>query len=66
AAHFPLIIFVKFVLWRLVPAETDAWMIAHYAASVAMTVAVAALGAAVIFRISPHLYGLLAGGRRLV
>lgn len=66
AAHFPLIIFVKFMLWRLVPAETDAWMIAHYAASVAMTVAVAALGAAVIFRISPRLYGLVAGGRRLV
>jgi hypothetical protein len=66
AAHFPIIIFVKFLLWRLVPEETDAWMLTHYAASVAVTVSVAALGAAVIFRLSPSLYAFLAGGRRFV
>lgn len=66
AAHFPLIAFVKFVLWRMVPAETDAWMIAHYVASVAMTVSLTALAAMVVFRISPALYGFLAGGRKLV
>lgn len=65
AAHFPIIVFVKYLLWRLVPAETDAWMLAHYAASVAVTISVAALGAVVIFRLSPGLYAFLAGGRRL-
>ncbi|MBL6079503.1 acyltransferase family protein [Belnapia sp. T18] len=66
ASHFPIIIFVKYLLWSLVPAETDTWMLAHYAASVAVTVSVAALGAAVIFRLSPSLYAFLAGGRRFV
>lgn len=65
AAHFPLIAFVKFTLWKLVPAETDAWMIAHYVASVAVTIGLAAMAAAVIFRLSPAVYGFLAGGRRL-
>lgn len=65
AAHFPLIAFVKFALWRLVPAETDAWMIAHYLASVALTTGLAAVAAVVIFRLSPGLYTFLAGGRRL-
>lgn len=66
ASHFPIIIFVKYLLWRLVPAETDAWMLAHYAASVAVTISIAAAGAAVIFRLSPPLYAFLAGGRRFV
>lgn len=65
AAHFPVIAGVKFVLWRAVPAETDAWMLAHYAASVTVTIAIAALAAVTIFKVSPSLYSFLAGGRRL-
>jgi hypothetical protein len=66
AGHYPVIALVKDVLWRVTPAPTDGWLLLHYGASVALTVAVLALAAAVIFRISPALYGLLAGGRRLV
>jgi hypothetical protein len=65
AAHFPLIAAVKYALWKLVPAETDAWMMAHYAASVAVTVALSACAAIILFRLSPALYSFLAGGRRL-
>lgn len=65
AAHFPLIALVKFALWKAVPAGTDAWMLAHYAASVAATVALCALAAVALFRLSPPLYAFLAGGRRL-
>lgn len=66
AAHFPLIALVKFLLWRLVLKETDAWMLAHYVMSVALTVGVTAIAAAAIFKVSPGLYSFLAGGRRLV
>jgi hypothetical protein len=66
ATHFPLIAFVKFALWRLVPVETDAWMIAHYVASVAATIGISALAAMTIFRLSPALYAFLAGGRSFV
>ena len=66
AAHYPVIALVKDVLWRVTPAPTDAWLLAHYGASVALTIGIVATAAAVIFRVSPGLYGLLAGGRRLV
>lgn len=65
AAHFPLIALVKFALWKAVPAGTDAWMLAHYAASVFATVGLCALAAVLLFRLSPPLYAFLAGGRRL-
>ena len=65
AAHFPLIALVKFALWKAVPAETDAWMLAHYLASVSATVLLCAAAAVALFRLSPALYGFLAGGRRL-
>ncbi len=65
AAHYPLLPAVKFVLWRLVPAETDAWMLTHYAASVALTVLLVFLSAQLLFRLWPAGYSLLAGGRRL-
>jgi hypothetical protein len=65
AAHFPLIAAVKYALWKLVPAETDAWMMVHYLASVTVTVAISALAAVILFRLSPGLYSFLAGGRRL-
>ena len=38
AVHYPFLGQVKIVLWRFLPAETDAWMLAHYVASVAVTV----------------------------
>jgi len=65
AAHFPLIALVKFALWKAVPAETDAWMLAHYLASVSATVLLCAAAAVALFRLSPALYAFLAGGRRL-
>jgi hypothetical protein len=66
AAHYPTIALVKDVLWRVTPAPTDGWLLLHYGASVVLTIGIVAVAAAVIFRISPALYGLLAGGRRLV
>lgn len=66
AAHFPLIALVKFALWKAVPAAAgDASMLAHYAASVAATIGICALAAVALYRLSPPLYGFLAGGRRL-
>ena len=65
ASHFPLIALVKFALWKAVPGDSDAWMIAHYLASVGLTVLLSALAAVALFRISPRLYGFLAGGRSL-
>ena len=65
AAHFPLIALVKWALWKAVPAETDAWMLAHYLASVSATVLLCAIAAVALFRVSPAFYAFLAGGRRL-
>ena len=65
AAHYPVIALVKDLLWRLVPAATDGWLLAHYVGSVALTVAVVALAGLGLFRLSPATYGLLAGGRSL-
>ena len=56
---------MKFALWKAVPAETDAWMLGHYLASVSATVLLCALAAVAVFRASPALYAFLAGGRRL-
>ncbi len=65
AAHYPVIALVKDVLWRLTPAPTDAWLLLHQLGSVLLTVGVVAGGAVVVFRLSPALYGVLAGGRKL-
>lgn len=65
AAHYPVIALVKDVLWRVTPGATDGWLLLHYATSVALTVAVVWIGAVCLFRLSPALYGVLAGGRRL-
>ncbi|NOG73622.1 acyltransferase family protein [Roseicella sp. DB1501] len=63
ATHYPLIAAVKLALWQLVPAETDAWLLAHYAASVAVTVLLSFGAARSIAAASPGLYTFLAGGR---
>jgi surface polysaccharide O-acyltransferase-like enzyme len=65
AAHYPVIALVKDVLWRVTPAATDGWMLAHYLASVVLTITIVGACAAVLFRISPATYAVLAGGRRL-
>lgn len=65
AAHYPVIALVKDVLWRVTPGASDGWLLAHYGVSVALTVAIVGLGALLVFRISPGLYAILAGGRRL-
>ena len=63
ATHYPLIAAVKLVLWHLLPSETDAWLLAHYAASVAVTVLLSFGAAKSIAAASPGLYTFLAGGR---
>ncbi|SDE28279.1 acyltransferase family protein [Belnapia rosea] len=63
ATHFPLIAAVKLILWHVLPAETDAWLLAHYAASVAVTVLISFGVARSIAAASPRLYTFLAGGR---
>jgi hypothetical protein len=65
AAHYPVIAVVKEALWRLTPAETDGWLLLHYLGSVVLTVAIVGIGALAVFRLSPALYGVLAGGRKL-
>jgi len=65
AAHYPAIALVKEVLSRIMPATGEAWLLAHYGASVALTIAIVAAAGVLIFRVSPAIYGVLAGGRRL-
>lgn len=63
AAHYPLLAEVKILLWHLVPAETDSWMVAHYAASVAVTVAIGIAAGVLLARAAPSWFALLNGGR---
>ena len=63
AAHYPLLAEVKILLWPLLPAETDGWMLAHYAASVLVTVAVGLSAGIVVARLLPKGFELLNGGR---
>lgn len=63
AAHYPLIAQVKLILWDLLPAETQPWMLAHYVVSVLVTVAIGiGLGIA-LTRLAPKAFALLNGGR---
>ena len=63
AAHFPLLAQVKILLWEVVPAETDGWMMAHYAASVLITVAIGIGAGLVLSRCIPKGFALMNGGR---
>jgi hypothetical protein len=63
AAHFPLLAEVKNRLWPLLPAETDGWMLAHYGASVIVTVAIGLAAAMLLARLLPKGFALLNGGR---
>lgn len=65
ALHFPLIAQIKLLLWRWVPAETDGWMVAHYASSVALTVAIGMVAGSLLARHAPRAFALMNGGRAL-
>jgi succinoglycan biosynthesis protein ExoH len=63
AAHFPLIAQIKLLLWPLLPAVNDFWMVMHYLASVTLTV-ILCLGAAVLLaRYVPGIFAVVNGGR---
>jgi succinoglycan biosynthesis protein ExoH len=63
AAHFPLIAEVKLILWDLLPAETQAWMLVHYLVSVLITVALGIGLGLLLTRSAPKAFALLNGGR---
>lgn len=65
AMHFPLIAELKILLWRLVPAQTDGWMMAHYLASVVATVTIALSAGLVLAHKAPRWFALMNGGRAL-
>ncbi|WP_349572444.1 acyltransferase family protein [Azotobacter salinestris] len=65
ATHFPLIAAVKIQLWRLIPVPTDGWILAHYLASVLVTVTVAMSAALLLTRTAPRCFALMNGGRLL-
>lgn len=66
AAHYPLLGEVKILLWRLVPAETDAWMLAHYVTSVVVTVVVGVSVGLFVARQWPRAFALMNGGRAAI
>jgi surface polysaccharide O-acyltransferase-like enzyme len=63
AVHYPFLGEAKIVLWRFLPAETDAWMLAHYAASVVVTVAFGVGAGYALARWWPAAFALMNGGR---
>jgi hypothetical protein len=63
SVHFPLIAEVKILLWPLLPAQTDGWLIAHYFVSVAVTVALGMSLGLVLARRAPRVFALMNGGR---
>ena len=63
AAHSPLIALIKLILWDLLPAETQPWMLAHYVASVAITVAIGIGLGLLLTRFAAKSFALLNGGR---
>ena len=63
AAHFPLLLAVKLVLWRWVPATTDGWLLLHYLASVAVTVAIGLSAGLLLVKYAPRVFALMNGGR---
>jgi len=65
AMHFPFIAAVKIQLWRLIPAPTDGWMLAHYLASVLVTLAIALSAGLLLARKAPRCFALMNGGRAL-
>ena len=65
AAHYPLIAEVKLILWDLLPAETQPWMLAHYVVSVLVTVMIGIGLGLLLTRFASRAFALLNGGRAL-
>jgi hypothetical protein len=65
AAHYPLIAEIKIILWDLLPAETQFWMILHYLASVTVTVVIGIALGIVMAKGIPRSFSLLNGGRAI-
>lgn len=63
AAHYPLIAEVKLILWDLLPAETQPWMLVHYVVSVLITVTMGIGLGLLLTRAAPRAFSLLNGGR---
>jgi len=63
AAHFPLLAEVKILLWRLLPAQNDTWMLVHYLASVTLTVAIGISAGLMLATMAPRWFALMNGGR---
>ena len=63
ALHFPLIAQIKLMLWPLLPAQSDGWMLAHYAITVAVTALMTISAALVLNQVAPRLFSVLNGGR---
>jgi hypothetical protein len=63
SAHYPLIAEVKILLWPLLASHADGWLIAHYVASVAITVAIGMSVGLVLARRLPPVFALMNGGR---
>lgn len=65
ATHYPLIAGVKHLLWPLLPAQNDFWMVLHYVTSVGLTALVGLTTAMVLARGFPAVFALMNGGRLL-
>jgi hypothetical protein len=63
AIHFPLIAAVKVALWSIVPADSQLWMIVHYAVTVLLTVSVGMAVGILLARWAPRQFAFLNGGR---
>jgi succinoglycan biosynthesis protein ExoH len=63
AAHYPLIAEIKLMLWNILPAETQPWMLVHYVGSVVITVAIGIGLGVVLTRFASKTFALLNGGR---
>jgi succinoglycan biosynthesis protein ExoH len=63
--HWPLLAIVKAVIWRLMPADNDTWMLIHYAASVGITIMIGlGFGMVLAYKL-PKIFALMNGGRLL-
>ena len=63
AAHYPLLAEVKILMWDLLPAQTQPWMIAHYVASVVVTAGIGIGLGVLLARSAAKTFALLNGGR---
>lgn len=65
SAHWPLLAVVKLAVWRLMPSDSDAWMLVHFFASATLTVAIGLAAGIGLAKKSPRIFALMNGGRLL-